>query len=372
MSTPTYIHVDIESYDKVIISPKVIHGVDSKKERKVFAVYKEHTITAKHMIQQVNRCRNILHLYYYFPYKHYTKPKYQSLDEVIQEIEEQDKLYDFEVLTMLCTCNNGLDITAIFKQLYAMTLYEHDCVNTNKYLHFKNIMKERGIQDDKARVESKKLNLPSRNTLIQEKVQNFNVEELKAQFEEDGTVIMGKSNEVNDILQIPDEELNDYKQYLVDESLLQKHWQFCRFFISKDEKKKLDKALEFQCRKTISIKGKLYTLRHIINKFDITLNKGEQLTINNQNITDSERKDMLKFYKTSFRCPKLILNDIPEAESMVNENNGKTLMIIDDWDMDRLNKNQTQNLSKLFRYISSHHNISIMMSYQSFFQFQQS
>ena len=65
--------------------------------------------------------------------------------------------------------------------------------------------------------------------------------------------------------------------------------------------------------------------------------------------------------------PTLILNDIPEAESMVNENNGKTLMIIDDWDMDRLNKNQTQNLSKLFRYISSHHNISIMMSYQSFF-----
>jgi len=294
--------VDIESYDKVIISPKVIPGVDSKKERKVFAVYKEHTITAKHMIQQVNRCRNILHLYYYFPYKHYTKPKYQSLDEVIQEIEEQDKLYDFEVLTMLCTCNNGLDITAIFKQLYAMTLYEHDCVNTNKYLHFKNIMKERGIQDDKARVESKKLNLVSRKTLIQEKVENFNVEELKAKFEEDGTVIMGKSNEVNDILQIPDEELNDYKQYLVDESLLQKHWQFCRFFISKDEKKKLDKALEFQCRKTISIKGKLYTLRHIVNKFDITLNKGEQLTVNNQNITDTERKDMLKLYKTSFRC----------------------------------------------------------------------
>lgn len=65
--------------------------------------------------------------------------------------------------------------------------------------------------------------------------------------------------------------------------------------------------------------------------------------------------------------PTLILSDIPDAESLVNEDNGKTLLIVDDWDCDRLTKYQTQNLSKLFRYISSHHNISIMMSYQSFF-----
>ena len=65
--------------------------------------------------------------------------------------------------------------------------------------------------------------------------------------------------------------------------------------------------------------------------------------------------------------PTCILSDIPDVESLVNEDNGKTLILIDDWDMDSINKRQRQNLSMLFRYVSSHHNISVMMSYQSFF-----
>jgi len=65
--------------------------------------------------------------------------------------------------------------------------------------------------------------------------------------------------------------------------------------------------------------------------------------------------------------PTLILHDIPDAESLCDEKNGKTLLIIDDYDLTKLNRDQQQRFSKLFRYISSHHNISIMLSYQSFF-----
>lgn len=65
--------------------------------------------------------------------------------------------------------------------------------------------------------------------------------------------------------------------------------------------------------------------------------------------------------------PTLILYDIPNPDTVVDEDNGKTLIIIDDFDLTKLNRTQQQNFSMLFRYISSHHNISIMLSYQSFF-----
>jgi len=65
--------------------------------------------------------------------------------------------------------------------------------------------------------------------------------------------------------------------------------------------------------------------------------------------------------------PTLILTDIPDIESLVSEELGKTLIIIDDFDLTKLDVHQKRNMSMLFRYISSHHNISVMLSYQSFF-----
>lgn len=65
--------------------------------------------------------------------------------------------------------------------------------------------------------------------------------------------------------------------------------------------------------------------------------------------------------------PTLILTDIPDVETLVSEELGKTLIIIDDFDLSKLDDHQKRNLSMLFRYVSSHHNISVMLSYQSFF-----
>ena len=65
--------------------------------------------------------------------------------------------------------------------------------------------------------------------------------------------------------------------------------------------------------------------------------------------------------------PTIILNDIPNVDNIVNPILGKTLIIIDDFDLVKLNKTQQQNISQLFRFISSHCNISIFLSYQSFF-----
>ncbi len=68
--------------------------------------------------------------------------------------------------------------------------------------------------------------------------------------------------------------------------------------------------------------------------------------------------------------PTLILSEIPNIETLVVEELGKTLIILDDFDLTKLDNNQKRNLSMLFRYISSHHDISVMLSYQSFFDTQ--
>lgn len=64
--------------------------------------------------------------------------------------------------------------------------------------------------------------------------------------------------------------------------------------------------------------------------------------------------------------PTMILNDIPHPDDLV-ETDKKTLIMIDDFELTKLTKEQKRHLSSIFRYVSSHHNISIIVCYQSFF-----
>lgn len=64
--------------------------------------------------------------------------------------------------------------------------------------------------------------------------------------------------------------------------------------------------------------------------------------------------------------PTLILNDIPDPQDLVI-NNRKSCIIIDDFEFTKLPKESLKNLSSLFRFVSSHHNFSIILCYQSFF-----
>ena len=64
--------------------------------------------------------------------------------------------------------------------------------------------------------------------------------------------------------------------------------------------------------------------------------------------------------------PDLIINNIPDPQDFT-QNDKKTMIIIDDFEMGGLSKQSLKNLSSLFRFVSSHHNISIIICYQSFF-----
>jgi hypothetical protein len=62
--------------------------------------------------------------------------------------------------------------------------------------------------------------------------------------------------------------------------------------------------------------------------------------------------------------PTMVINDLPSPE--IFNPDKKTLLIIDDFELTGLTVIQKKKLSTLFRYVSSHCNVSIYMSFQSF------
>ena len=125
---------DLDNFDRVIFSPKIIYGVDSVMEREVFAAYKENTINAKMMMQQIARCRNPKCLHFIFLKKKYKESKYNSLEDVKQEQDFIMKLTDLR-------CNCREEVTDFYLNHRANIIYNNDCYRTNQYAHAKYLMK---------------------------------------------------------------------------------------------------------------------------------------------------------------------------------------------------------------------------------------
>jgi hypothetical protein len=62
----------------------------------------------------------------------------------------------------------------------------------------------------------------------------------------------------------------------------------------------------------------------------------------------------------------MMLSDIPNPEDLVR-NTKKACIIIDDFEFNNISKRALSDLSSIFRFVSSHHNFSIIVCYQSFF-----
>lgn len=63
--------------------------------------------------------------------------------------------------------------------------------------------------------------------------------------------------------------------------------------------------------------------------------------------------------------PDAVMTDIPDLEMF--DGSEKTCVILDDFETTKISKDQLRRLATLMRFISSHRNVSCMLSYQSFF-----
>ena len=132
---------DLDNYEKVIFSPKIIYGLDSLMERSVYCIMKERTISPNAMVQQLARCRNIIELKFLFTSKIQLEPEFNDLNECVEWVRDLGKTsYNKHFKLMI-----GEQHEKNFNELFARDLYNKDCQNTNKFAHFIKLICDRGF-----------------------------------------------------------------------------------------------------------------------------------------------------------------------------------------------------------------------------------
>jgi hypothetical protein len=215
-------------------------------EREVFVCYHEKSITPTEMVQQICRCRNIVKLSYFFMRKKF-RGKNISFDEVKLQLLSDN----------VCGCRYfENDFGGKYKDAYFTLLarfeYDNRCYLSNPYAHFKAIIKERGIIDvDIYKRSNKGCISEDAKALKQEQFKNFDIAE-------------DKHEQVLEILKVPIEHADEYKEYFLDSNKLSKHWNVCNFFF-KDTMKVFDdydkKTKEFNVKKIKNGKAKCKFLK---------------------------------------------------------------------------------------------------------------
>jgi hypothetical protein len=146
---------NMDEWDIVIFSPKVIYGLDSVRSRPVFAVYKETTIDAGDMVQQINRCRNITKLWFYFERKTCYDCEYNTFKDCVDDTNDIKKWCEKNDHLHQDFLNPG--INKMYVDIFNRFKYNQDSYSTNPSAHFRRIIKERGFKINTHICQSKKI-----------------------------------------------------------------------------------------------------------------------------------------------------------------------------------------------------------------------
>eukprot|EP00037_Helgoeca_nana_P019083 m.184818 g.184818 ORF g.184818 m.184818 type:complete len:269 (-) comp24710_c0_seq3:1455-2261(-) len=131
--------LDINAEEQLIFSPKIVYGLDSNVNRKVFCAFRGHTISPSNMLQQINRERSIVDVTFYFETRRCTPPEFSDLQQCRDFIQQQNTqaLKQFEIV---CPSLNQM-----FLGILGEIEYKFDCYKTNVYAHFLDLLGRRGF-----------------------------------------------------------------------------------------------------------------------------------------------------------------------------------------------------------------------------------
>jgi len=296
--------VNLDDYDRVLFSPKIVYGLDSVMKRPVFAYFCQMTITPVAMVQQICRCRNITDITFMFEDRGVSSYKYHDIDEIKDEVKQLHKL-SLEHFT-----TSG-DLKDDYLDLYARFEYNYDCYNTNKKAHFIQILKKRGVKislklgvesdtkgkiDDMANMKEMKQNdleelckewretivdpcLQKRKEEYEEELEDYigepekyaeditdikkaldnNVEEYR-EWEKKGQKFFPEWIwRKNEILKIPYGSIHEYSELFFNAKKLESHFLACNFFFKTQVElmEEINKSEDFGVKKLKCNKGKL-------------------------------------------------------------------------------------------------------------------
>tara|TARA_R110002074_G_scaffold402209_1_gene604650 strand:+ start:143 stop:3136 length:2994 start_codon:yes stop_codon:yes gene_type:complete len=252
---------ELEEWPRIFISPKVIYGNDlNKYNREVYCIYKEHTISPKAMIQQVCRCRKIIQLNYLFLKKKFNEPKYIDVKDVYDTNEMKCEFADWgEVF-------DDKRIISFYKKLLSVIQYNNDCYETNKFVHFRNMLDQKGFQK-----------VPT--TIFQTSSKTMN--ELNKKFDEKSLKNFDKNTpktiERSELISLPSEEVDIYRMLFLKDTEWT-HYQNTRNYLLENHTSLFTEVAlgdDFNINKLKSNKNKLLIMTRFLiavgskNKFDI-------------------------------------------------------------------------------------------------------
>ena len=250
-------HLNMDGYDKIIYSPKIIYGLDSVMKRQVFCIYKEHTINPKNMLQQISRCRNIIQLNYLFTKKSVSKPRFKELTDCVEWLMEGNKksVSEFGFLT-------SDKINELYLHLLGRIEFNNDAYNTNKFAHFIRLLKARGFIGNILYVD----------TIFNEKKHKATSAEIRAEREKNFDPTTKQNKRINEYLQLPDDEtIIKHKNLFLDGRELEEHFRISDYFY-KEQKDILEKLnttnKDFNIKTIRSMKSKVYYLQKLTKVFN--------------------------------------------------------------------------------------------------------
>lgn len=220
ITSDTNEYIDLDLYEKILYTPKILYGIDSIIKRPVFCYYKTSIISPEHMLQQLGRTRNISKLYYYFETKLLHPCKYTSLEDCIFVNENIKKLkYNFS--------NNCYGIKKStpqqYFQLYCIQNYKQDCFDSNSFLHFILLLKEKGFIVEDIYCKSNK-RITNKEEIVDSYLNdNFDINNYNSK------KIIHRFNINNE------EDILKYKKIIIDSKELIKHNTICKYFFDSPE-----------------------------------------------------------------------------------------------------------------------------------------
>lgn len=279
--------INLDISKKVIYSPKVIYGLDSLMDRNVYCLYTGKTITPNNMVQQICRCRNIKEVRYIFTNKKVLDCKFYSREHIKATLANENNMSinEFKILTDEATNSLYLDMLEYVE-------YNRDAYNTNMFLHFKKLLKDRGFDDEDnyhktVTMEEKRREL--KEEILEDKIEGFNIKDPVYQM-------------INDLLRIPESEVEKFKDYFISKSKLYKHFNICNFFFKEDLKLKKDlmESKEFNVNIIKTNKRKILLLSDMLRSVGLEPTNLNDISVN-KTLTKEAAEKYKEQYKTIYR-----------------------------------------------------------------------
>lgn len=244
--------MDMDKYDKLIYSPKIIYGLDSSMKREVFCYYKELTINPKRMIQQIARSRNITRVNYLFSKKKVQSPKYKTLDDTIKDMMETNEasIKEFGLLS------GDEKLNELYVHLLSRIEFNEDAYRTNMFAHFRQLMERRGFNLIGDQYLYTKIN----------KEDHMKTKAKLMQFKRDNFDTHSKQNKrINEYLNLPEEKMIEHMDLFLNKRELNEHFKICKFFFKSDSDilGRLKDSKDFNVKTMRSTEARIHFLNNL-------------------------------------------------------------------------------------------------------------